>query len=111
MNRTFHLFALAGLLAVGLVLFDSGTSKAQGYRFGCYNRSFSAYRSPAFRPGPIYHAPSVHYDRVYHRDYTHWTPFRGLHSHSHTHVVPHYVPGHFDYRHGTHIHPNPHYHR
>jgi hypothetical protein len=60
--------------------------------------------------GPIYHAPSVHLDRVYHPDYSHWTPGRGVHTHGHYDVVPHYTPGHFDTRHRNHIHANPWYH-
>ena len=60
--------------------------------------------------GPIYHPPSVHYDRVYHPEYYHWTPGRGLHTHGHYDYVPHYVPGHFDRLHGDHIDLNPHFH-
>jgi hypothetical protein len=60
--------------------------------------------------GPIYHAPSVHYDPVYHAEYYHWTPGRGVHTHGHYDYVPHYVPGHFDRRHHDHIDLNPHFH-
>ena len=62
------------------------------------------------RSAPIYHAPSVHYDRVYHPEFYHWTPGRGLHSHGHYDYVPHYVPGHFDRWHGNHVDLNPHFH-
>jgi hypothetical protein len=47
---------------------------------------------------------------VYHPDYSHWTPYRGWHSHGHEHVVPHYLPGHFDGWHGDHIDLNPYFH-
>lgn len=60
--------------------------------------------------GPIYHGPSLHFDTYYHHDYYHWTPWRGWHSHGHTHTVPHFTPGHFDYKHGNHIHVNPWFH-
>ncbi|MBX9656801.1 hypothetical protein K2Y11_24550 [bacterium] len=58
----------------------------------------------------VYHPPSVHYDRVYHEDYLHWTPFRGLHSHGHYDIVPHYTPGHYDRWHRGHIDGNPWFH-
>ena len=59
---------------------------------------------------PIYHAPSVHYDQVYHPEYLHWTPGRGVHTHGHYDVVPHYVPGHYDQWHRGHIDVNPRFH-
>lgn len=111
MKPTIRFFALAGLLAVGFSLIDSSIASAQSYRFGQYGRSYSGYRYPARQSGPIYHAPSVHSDRVYHPTRTHWTPFRGVHTHGHYDVVPHYVPGHIDIRHRGHVHPNPRYHR
>jgi hypothetical protein len=58
----------------------------------------------------VYHGPSLHYDRVYHPTYSHWTPLRGWHTHGHYDYVPHYTPGHFDYWHGDHLHGNPYYH-
>lgn len=91
------------LLAMGLLLVSVSTAEAGGFgRSGRYGSRWNR--------GPVYHAPSVHYDEVYHETYRHWTPFRGWHSHGHVDVVPHYVPGHFDYRHGRHVHGNPHYH-
>lgn len=60
--------------------------------------------------GTVYHAPSVHIDRRYHADYSHWTPGRGYHTHGHIDYVPHYVPGHRDFRHGNHVHANPRFH-
>ena len=89
-----------------------------GYRFrpnrsGFYSpypqSYYSGYRF-AQPSAPVYHAPSVHYDHVYHHEYSHWTPGRGLHSHGHYDAVPHYVPGHFDRWHGNHIDLNPHFH-
>jgi hypothetical protein len=44
-----------------------------------------------------WHAPSVHYDRVYHPTQVHWTPNSGWHTHGHYDVVPHYTPGHVHY--------------
>lgn len=111
MKRTFRFFALASLLAVGITLLDSKTSQAQDYRYGGYGRSFSNQRYYAPQSGPIYHQPSVHFDQTYHPTRTHWTPFRGQHTHGHYDAVPHVVPGHFDSRHRGHVHPNPYYHR
>lgn len=90
---------LCGVAALGLGLVGlQDTASAQwGYR---------SYRNS----GPIYHGPSMHYDRTYHRDYSHWTPGRGYHSHGHYHSRPHYTPGHFDTYHRGHIHGNPWYH-
>jgi hypothetical protein len=95
------------IIAVAAFAFCTGGVQADHY--GDY------YGAPGYSggyrySGPIYHPPSVHYDRVYHPEYTHWTPGRGLHTHGHYHVVPHYVPGHFDYQHGNHVHRNPYYH-
>lgn len=53
-----------------------------------------------------YHAPSVHYDEVYHPEYSHWTPLRGWHTHGHYDLVPHVTPGHYDYHHGPHHGPH-----
>jgi hypothetical protein len=114
----------AGALALGAAsLFAPSEASAQwgvyigsgnygsygGYSgYGGY-RSYSNYGSNYGYNGPIYHAPSVHYDRVPHT-VPHWTPGRGWHTHTHIDVVPHYVPGHFDHLHGDHIHKNPNYH-
>jgi hypothetical protein len=123
---------LAGALALGAAtLFTPGEASAQwggsigynsyaggygglgysnygNYGLGYGNRGYS-YNAYRLYNGPIYHAPSVHYDRVYH-SVPHWTPGRGWHTHTHSHVVPHYVPGHFDHLHGDHIHKNPNFH-
>jgi hypothetical protein len=89
-----------------------------GYGYGhAYHSPYSAGYSRSYSLGygvrrysaPIYHAPSVHIDHVYHPEYYHWTPGRGLHSHGHYDAVPHYTPGHFDHLHGNHIHGNPHF--
>jgi hypothetical protein len=42
-----------------------------------------------------FHAPSLHFHRVYHPTHLHWTPNRGWHTHGHFDLVPHYTPGHF----------------
>jgi len=117
-----------GALALGAAtLFTPGEASAQWGGYGGYGQSYgsygggygsygrygsgynSGYRSNSYYNGPIYHAPSVHYDKVYH-SVPHWTPGRGWHSHTHVDAVPHYVPGHFDHLHGDHIHKNPNYH-
>jgi hypothetical protein len=90
--------------------FSIGFSYGPSYGFyrgypGAYPRGYSYRRQSA----PIYHAPSVHYDRVYHPEYYHWTPGRGVHTHGHYDAVPHYVPGHFDRLHGNHIDVNPYF--
>ena len=79
----------------------SGSRYSSGYGGDYYRQSFS---------GPVYHDPSVHYDRVYHPTDVHWTPRRGWHTHGHYDLVPHYTPGHFDHQHGSHLHLNPRYH-
>ena len=99
-------------LAVAAVLGFSSQAQAND-RSHYHARNRSSHHGHSHfggRSGPIYHAPSVHFDSYYHHDYTHWTPGRGLHSHGHYHTVPHYTPGHFDYKHGNHIHANPWFH-
>src|SRR5688572_9254323 len=78
---------------VAVALGASGQALAGDHHH--HGHSHRGYRSS----GPIWHGPSVHYDSYYHHDYSHWTPGRGWHSHGHYHTVPHYTPGHFDYRH------------
>lgn len=113
----------AGMLAVaGVLMLMSSTASAQGFGGSGYG-NYSGSRGYSYqgrgqygagyrgRPsGPIYHGPSVHYDRVYHPEYQHWTPNRGWHTHGHYDLVPHYTPGHFDTKHRGHVHGNPHYH-
>ncbi len=107
------LLVLAALTVAGVL---SSENSAQA---GDNHRSHSHYSGrvhghPSYyanqRSGPIYHAPSVHYHSQYHHEYSHWTPYRGWHSHGHYDAVPHYTPGHFDYKHGNHIHGNPYFH-
>jgi hypothetical protein len=70
-----------------------------GYsQYGQFGRGYSQYGRfgggySTGRQAPHYHAPSMHYDRVYHADRLHWTPGRGLHTHGHYDLVPHYTPG------------------
>ena len=121
MKRIF--LSLAAVTVLGLVAASSASAqgwgisvnRGYGYGGGAYGAYYAqpsyAYAGPSYGyrgyNGPVYHAPSLHYDRVYHADYGHWTPGRGYHTHGHTHVVPHYTPGHIDYQHGNHIHGNP----
>ena len=116
--------AAASLLAFAVVGFSGAEqAEAQSRRFAIgfstgpsygFNRGYpGGYHvghHHQHRSGPIYHAPSVHHDPVYHPEYLHWTPGRGVHTHGHYDYVPHYVPGHFDRRHGNHIDLNPHFH-
>jgi hypothetical protein len=94
----------------------SGRPSAGYGGYAGYGRSAYAPRSYGYGYGssrysaPIYHGPSVHLDPVYHPEYYHWTPGRGLHTHGHYDLVPHYTPGHVDHLHGGHIDGNPHYH-
>ncbi len=118
------LFGLALVTITGAALAYSPNAQAQcgsyggGYgratvRFGYggysryTNRSF--YSSRSYR-APIYHSPSVHYDRVYHQDYLHWTPNRGIHGHGHIDTVRHFVPGHVGTLHNGHIDANRRFH-
>ncbi len=77
---------------------QGGYGQHNGYgQYNAYNqRSYAPYsgRSSGYYRTPQYHAPSMHYDRVYHADSYHWTPSRGRHTHGHYDVVPHYTPGH-----------------
>jgi hypothetical protein len=102
-------FVVAGLGATERVEADPWSIAVQ-YRYRPYRGGYysSYYFSP--RSAPIYHPPSVHYDHVYHPDYSHWTPYQGWHSHGHYHAVPHFVPGHIDRWHGNHIDVNPYFH-
>lgn len=117
LNKT---LVLSGALAL---LFAFSASQAQaggghGYGGGRYvgtGHGYSSYAGFGYGGyggynGPVYHAPSVHLDSVYHPEYSHWTPGRGFHTHGHYDLVPHYTPGHFDYQHGNHVHTNPWFH-
>lgn len=114
MNR----FILAAAAVVALGLFSASPANAQYSRYHGHGanpvpRHYSNYGSNYgfnYNSGPVYHAPSLHYDSVYHPTYSHWTPGRGLHTHGHYDLVPHFTPGHFDYQHGDHLHTNPWYH-
>jgi hypothetical protein len=79
---------------------------SQGNHYGHGNGHAYGHRGRS----PIYHPPSVHYHQRYHVDSYHWTPGRGLHTHGHIDLVPHYTPGHYDTLHNGHIHGNPYYH-
>jgi len=118
------LFGLALATITGAALADSPNAQAQcghhggsrpsisvqfgygGYS-GYMNRSF--YGSRGYR-APVYHQPTVHYDRVYHQDYLQWTPNRGIQSRGHFDTVPHFVPGHVDTLHNGHIDTNRRFH-
>ncbi len=94
------LLAVLGLAYVPAAQAGHGYSpRGSGYSQG---RSSYSYRSYGYRR-PVYHAPSVHLDRVFHADTLHWTPGRGLHVDGHYDLVPHYTPGHFDTLHNGHI--------
>ena len=125
MKRAFRLTGLLGVVAAGLLFVNTGTAQAQKFghkhnhsHHGGHNSHHGGHNSHhgghghshGWNSGPIYHGPSVHYDKVYHPTSTHWTPWQGWHTHGHYDYVPHYVPGHFDYLHGNHIHGNPYYH-
>jgi hypothetical protein len=110
--RKLGLATVAGLAAFTFVGFAAADAEAAGGRrvavsFG-YGPRHVGYGYGYH--GPIYHPPSVHYHKVYHPEYSHWTPWRGWHTHGHYDRVPHYTPGHFDYHHGDHIDLNPHFH-
>lgn len=90
---------------------NQGYQGYQGYQQGYYPGATQGYGYGGSRSGAVYDPPSVHYDRVYHADRLHWTPGRGLHTHGHYDLVPHYTPGHYDRLHGNHIDLNPRYHR
>ena len=83
-----------------------GGYRGYGSNYGGYG-NYGSYRS--YYSGPVYHQPSLHYDRVYHAT-PHYTPWRGWHTHGHYDTVPHYTPGHFDRAHGNHVHGNPNFH-
>jgi len=116
--------AIAGTIVLAVGLFCTAEAKAQcsygyggGYSSGYgghgggYGGYGGGYGGGCNTSRPIWHGPSVHYDRVYHPTRVHWTPRRGLHTHGHYDYVPHFVPGHYDFLHGNHIHTNPRYHR
>lgn len=127
MKRVLGILAVAGALtlvstaALAQDYRHGGSRYGSGYKYGGYGSYGSGYRGGYGGGGyggyggygyngPVYHAPSVHYDRVYHPERTHWTPNRGWHTHGHFDLVPHYTPGHYDHQHGNHIHGNPYYH-
>jgi hypothetical protein len=122
-GRVFRKVTLAGITIAATLAFmntTAGEAKADHRRrvsvsFG-YGPAYGSYvvghrgHGRFGYDGPVYHAPSVHYHRVYHPEYSHWTPYRGWHTHGHYDHVPHYVPGHFDRYHRDHIDVNPHFH-
>lgn len=89
--------AFAAIAVIGLS-FAAQPASAQwgsGYGgYGGYGGGYGGYGSGygGYSQGG-YHSPSMHYDRQFHGS-SHWTPFRGYHSHGHYDNVPHYVPGH-----------------
>ncbi len=91
--------------------FSPSYGYGRGSGYGGYGYGYNRYGGGYGMSRPIWHGPSVHLDRVYHREYSHWTPHRGFHSHGHYDRVPHFVPGHFDFLHGNQIHTNPRHHR
>jgi len=128
MKSTTRLLALLGVAAGALVFATDADAQvfgrcdynsSYGNSYGNYSNNFGGSYGTSgyggvdygrYNSAPIYHGPSVHYDRVYHPTTTHWTPRRGVHTHGHYDVVPHYTPGHFDRLHGNHIDLNPRYH-
>ena len=124
MIPTLRWMLTAGVVAVGLVVADAPAAKAQGPGYGGFGHGgygggagnyggyggAGNYGGGAFQTRPVYHPPSVHYDQTYHPTRTHWAPFRGVHTHGHYDVTPHYTPGHLDTQHGGHIDPNPYFH-
>lgn len=70
-----------------------------GYRSGA-RRVASRYRyaRPSSHHGS--HHGNFHFDRVYHQEGIHYTPWQGLHSYGHYDLVPSY--GHSYYGHGGH---------
>ena len=120
-GRGARLLGLTAAVVVGgaALLWDSSAYAqhcGNGYRghYGGYSGGYSSryYGGHRYqRSHPTWHRPSVHYDRVYHPTYRHWTRSRGLHTHGHYDYVPHYVPGHYDRCHNGHIDLNPRYHR
>ena len=104
-------FMLAVMALSGLAFAATPASAQQyGYQGGWGSQQYgqSGYGYNAVygyrQSGPVYHPPSVHQDQVYHPTRTHWTPFRGFHTHGHYDSVPHYTPGHYDYQHRGHVH-------
>lgn len=89
------------------ILFFAGVCGASGWSG---QSAFANHHHHHGHRTAVYDPPSVHYDRVYHPDYQHWTPSRGFHTHGHYDLVPHYVPGHYDTLHRHHIDVNPWYH-
>lgn len=98
------LFSLALITVVGAALAYAPNAQAQcGSHGSSYGRAsvrfgyggYSGYGSRSYRT-PVYHSSSVHYERLYHQDYLHWTPNRGVHGYGHFDTVRHYVPGHYD---------------
>jgi len=82
-RRTLHLLA-----ACALTLIVSGTSWAQ-----CSSGCGCASCNRGGVSTGLYHQPSApHHDRVYQAGYTHWTPYRGQHTHGHFVNVPHFAP-------------------
>lgn len=106
---TLAILAVVGLAASSAQAGHGYGGYGWGGSYGGYGSGYSFGGYGSYRV-PLYHAPSIHFDRQYHADYYHWTPGRGLHSHGHYHVVPHYTPGHFDTLHNGHVHGNPWYH-
>jgi hypothetical protein len=99
--KRFAIFGLFAALGLGALAAFPAVADAQYYRDG-YSHQRSEGHGHGYGYGysgrvPVYHPPSVHYDKVYHPTTSHWTPLRGWHTHGHYDLVPHYTPGHYDY--------------
>ena len=79
---------LAGIAVVAMSL-SAGQASAQWGGYGGYSAGYGGYGGY----GHSYHAPSVQYQPQFHGS-SHWTPYRGSHSHGHIDYVPRYSPGH-----------------
>lgn len=83
-------FLMAGALAGAFILIASTDASAAGHgHFGGFGIQVGHGYGYV---GHAYHRRAVHVDRVYHADYLHWTPSRGIHTHGHIDYVPHYTP-------------------
>jgi hypothetical protein len=119
-------FTRRGLTVFGLAIdatlaLGATSAKAQGLRIGGaqvqivagnggyiaagYNAGYPRRVVPAPVFGGVHYGhygPSLHYDRVYHPEYSHWTPRSGWHTHGHYDLVPHVTPGRHYYDRGPH---------
>jgi hypothetical protein len=71
------------LVALAALMFTAAPAMAGGHHGHHHNHGHHGHRHGHF-------GGSLHFHKVYHPTYLHWTPYQGWHTHGHYHTVPHF---------------------